>query len=563
MHCMTLQRLAAVAFLCAAFAWTPRAHADDASHCQTPAWAPTPMPGFKIDGCEHKAWDSTELDLPTGSTPVSGERWSVNYTLANEGDGPAALPVRDYFIAAAKRAGASLVSDPGATFNAILKRHTPAGTFWYEYDHGSGSDTSTSSYTLTTWESKPLAQAVVAQPMQAALPEPGSACGNPPWLVKQFAYFKADSCDAKAWDQVTYDLSGGRKTVEGRRLTVNYVLTDQARDPAALLVQKNYVAALQKIGAKLMSDPADEYKATLMQKTAAGEFWYHYEHTSGSSTSTGSYALTTLQVLPFPQVVVAQVPKGALLDDMQGKGCKTPPWVLKQFDYYKLSDCTRDDLDSITLDLPAGKKTLAGRYLELNYRLTDEKRDASALYVKQNYVNALQKIGARLVSAPDDVYHAVLTQKVPQGEFWYIYTHTGGSADSTTAYSLAALQVGGPPSKACKLQVYGIRFDFNKADIKPESEPVLEQVLALFKADPAYQAEIGGHTDNVGGSAYNLKLSAQRASAVKAWLVAHGVAAGRISSQGYGLTQPLVPNDTDAHRAKNRRVELQRKDCRN
>ena len=117
-------------------------------------------------------------------------------------------------------------------------------------------------------------------------------------------------------------------------------------------------------------------------------------------------------------------------------------------------------------------------------------------------------------------------------------------------------------ARNCKVAVYGLNFDFNKATLRHDAAPVLEQVLNLLKEQSGLKLEIGGHTDNVGGTAYNEKLSDRRAATVKQWLISHGIETSRLTTHGYGQSQPLVPNDSDAHRARNRRVELKKPDCK-
>jgi outer membrane protein OmpA-like peptidoglycan-associated protein len=106
--------------------------------------------------------------------------------------------------------------------------------------------------------------------------------------------------------------------------------------------------------------------------------------------------------------------------------------------------------------------------------------------------------------------------------------------------------------------LYGIYFDFNSATIKPQSQPVLREIVEVMKREPSWTLKVEGHTDNVGGDKKNLDLSARRAAAVKAALVALGVPANRLDTGGYGASVPRETNATLAGRARNRRVELSR-----
>ena len=107
------------------------------------------------------------------------------------------------------------------------------------------------------------------------------------------------------------------------------------------------------------------------------------------------------------------------------------------------------------------------------------------------------------------------------------------------------------------MAVYGILFDTNKSDIKPESRPSLEQIGALMKQNPGIRLHVVGHTDNVGGFDANLGLSKRRAEAVAAALTRDfGVARERLTANGVASLAPVQSNADEAGRARNRRVEL-------
>lgn len=113
-----------------------------------------------------------------------------------------------------------------------------------------------------------------------------------------------------------------------------------------------------------------------------------------------------------------------------------------------------------------------------------------------------------------------------------------------------------PPVRERRIVLRGVYFDFDRADIRPDARPVLDEAIQVLRARPDAKLVVEGHTDSVGGEEYNQALSLRRAEAVKNYLVAGGVAPERITVVGYGETRPVASNDTEEGRAQNRRVEL-------
>ncbi len=114
------------------------------------------------------------------------------------------------------------------------------------------------------------------------------------------------------------------------------------------------------------------------------------------------------------------------------------------------------------------------------------------------------------------------------------------------------------PEKVEKLSgvIGGITFDSGAATIRNSSRGVLDGVAATLKEFPSVRLEITGHTDDQGSRDGNIALSAQRAEAVKAYLVGQGVDGGRITTRGVGPDTPIAGNETKAGRAINRRIEF-------
>jgi outer membrane protein OmpA-like peptidoglycan-associated protein len=104
--------------------------------------------------------------------------------------------------------------------------------------------------------------------------------------------------------------------------------------------------------------------------------------------------------------------------------------------------------------------------------------------------------------------------------------------------------------------LYGIEFESGSATIRKKSYTILDKIFGIMQERSDLYFEIAGHTDNSGNAKDNRKLSQDRAKSVLSYLVKKGIAANRLSPEGYGESQPLVPNNSTENRAKNRRVQF-------
>lgn len=188
----------------------------------------------------------------------------------------------------------------------------------------------------------------------------------------------------------------------------------------------------------------------------------------------------------------------------------------------------------------------------------------SKLQFMNEYRAALTAAGWTLVF-PDDKRapneSQIIARYTKNGrDVWARLHYEFGASLSFTVADAGAEDWAAKLKKDCKVPLYGVYFDFNKATIKPESEPVLTKAASLLKAVPG-NFEVRGHTDAVGGEESNLKLAEARAASVRTWLTGRGIDGVRLGAKGFGKSQPVADNGTAEGRAKNRRVELVQLQC--
>jgi len=246
------------------------------------------------------------------------------------------------------------------------------------------------------------------------------------------------------------------------------------------------------------------------------------------------------------------------------KGCKDHPMFTRMQNFY-IRYCRESKFDQVDFrDEKGGEIKVEGRYLYTEYSIREGTVPPSGLQILRNCENAIKKIGGvKVYQKPDDIWLKLdkggktfyVYVRSPFGETYYLtIVEEEAMAQEVVADAkslMSDIQATGHAS------VYGVYFDFDKADIKPESEPAIKEIAKLLQENKRLKLYVVGHTDNVGTIDYNMKLSKARADAVMKELVTkYRISAQRLKAFGVGSLAPVATNKTDEGRAQNRRVEL-------
>ena len=248
-------------------------------------------------------------------------------------------------------------------------------------------------------------------------------------------------------------------------------------------------------------------------------------------------------------------------------GCTDHPLFPTRMPGYSIESCKVEEFGFYEFFTPKPPKMrVEGKFTFITYYVADRKSEPSGLAVVRNYEAALKKVGATNLKTDTnstwwvnglvvkDGQEAWAQAEKGNGKIWLRVVEKKAMQQYVTADATA---LGADIKTTGHVAVYGINFDTNKAVVKPESKPALDEIAKLLKQDPALKLKVVGHTDMVGSHEANMALSQARAEAVAQALVSqYGIAATRLKGYGVGPLAPVASNDNDEGRARNRRVEL-------
>ena len=227
---------------------------------------------------------------------------------------------------------------------------------------------------------------------------------------------------------------------------------------------------------------------------------------------------------------------------------------------YYINRYDAQDFASVDLETDPPKK-VEGRFWAIEYWVKEGAKKFGPVQIARNHTDPIVMRGGRKLLDDVDTSGGTTVAQLPMGgrNIW-LQVQVANSGDTYTLtvveeagmeqkVEFTAAELADALSSTGSVSLHNILFDTGKATLKPESAGALAPVC-----------EIQGHTDNVGQPAANLKLSQDRAAAVKAYLVQNaGIAPARLTTAGFGDSKPVAANTTDSGRAQNRRVELVKK----
>lgn len=246
-------------------------------------------------------------------------------------------------------------------------------------------------------------------------------------------------------------------------------------------------------------------------------------------------------------------------------GCKDHPLLTRMPNFF-IQDCDTKEFDQVEFVNNQGEEIkVEGKRYYISHYLNSGTQAPSNLQIIRNFTNAIQKIGGtKIYEGPYDAYLklekgnlAAWIRVHPWNDGWGYDLNIVEKKKMAQEVVADAKSLAGDINATGKVAIYGIYFDFNKADVKSESDPVLKEIATLLKQNPKLNLYVVGHTDNVGTLAANMDLSKRRADAVVRTLLSkYSIDAKRLKAQGVGPLCPVAPNKSDEGRSNNRRVEL-------
>jgi outer membrane protein OmpA-like peptidoglycan-associated protein len=360
--------------------------------------------------------------------------------------------------------------------------------------------------------------------------------------------YEAGERETRAYDQEDFTVGtlNDNKTVfvAGAKCTQRYLIKEGADPLSDLEIQRNYREQLAKVGAQIVFQDERDTIAKLVKD--GRETWI--------KVFSQETEIDVVVVDKTSLVATLAAPSGAdyrLIGHMPGYAAGEP--TKRNFDKADFTVQSGDDTPTMSVE---------GALYNVSYTFDGNGSPASDIAIQQNYRDALKKLGAQLLYTGN----RETTARLESGgtTVWLkIYSQETGVDVTAIEEKPFVASIQAPTADALKtaldkdgrIALY-VNFDFNKATLKPDARPVIDQVVALLKNDPALKLEVDGYTDNVGEHDYNVKLSQDRAAAVVAALKTAGIDASRLSSNGFGPAKPIADDATAEGRAKNRRVEL-------